>query len=355
MAKPKVPAHETAKHAARIAKLKLVSDTAPGIQRLKGGRSVTFRFRGRPVRSTTTLQRIRSLVIPPAWTDVWICRSPQGHIQATGRDARGRKQYKYHPRWREVRDQTKYERLASFGNVLPKIRARVRRDLARPHLPREKVLATVVRLMETTSLRVGNEEYVRSNGSYGLTTLRDRHVAVRGPVLRFCFRGKSGKLRDVELTDRRLARIVRRCRDLPGQMLFQYVDDTRRRRTVTSGDVNDYLREISGYDFTAKDFRTWTGTLLGARCLQKVRVPRNQREVKRRCNEVVHAVAEQLGNTDAVCRKSYIHPLVLEAVGKEEWLRRFIRGPSSGLATAAAWERFLVRAIKDYQRPRRAA
>lgn len=342
------------RHAARIARLTHVSDDEPGIERVPRRNGFAYRYRGRPLRATAALARIRSLVIPPAWTDVWICHSPHGHIQATGRDARGRKQYKYHARWHEVRGETKYGRMAMFGELLPKIRARVRRDLARPDLSREKVLATVVRLMESTGLRVGSETYVQSNGSYGLTTLRDRHVAVRGPSIHFCFRGKSGKLREVELNDRRLAKIVRRCRDLPGQKLFQYLTEDGKRDTITSSDVNEYLREISGYDFTAKDFRTWTGTMQGARCLHLIVPPRNLREVKRRYNELVHAVAEHLGNTDAVCRKSYIHPLVLEAVGNAEQLQRFNRGPT-GTATSAAWDRFLVRAIKAYDRPRRAA
>jgi DNA topoisomerase I len=342
------------RRSARAARLTHVTDAEPGIARVTHRGAFAYRHpTGRPVREAATLKRIRSLAIPPAWTDVWICSSPQGHIQATGRDVRGRKQYKYHARWSEERGETKYERMALFGVALPKIRAAVRRDLAGAELSQRKILATIVRLMETTGLRVGNEQYARTNGSYGLTTLRDRHVTVRGHDVRFCFRGKSGKVRETAVNDRRLAMIVRRCRDLPGQKLFQYVNGDGIRRTITSGDVNDYLREISGSDFTAKDFRTWVGTLLGAICLHQVEAPRNQREIKRLTNEVVHKVAEQLGNTDAVCRKSYIHPLVLNAVGDQATLERFARGPR-GRGTSA-WERFLVRAIKAYDRPRRAA
>lgn len=342
------------RRAAQAARLVHVVDTEPGFERVRNGDGFRYHFRGRTIRAHRTLQRIESLVIPPAWTEVWICRSPLGHIQATGRDARGRKQYKYHPRWHEVRDQSKYGRMALFGKLLPKIRARVRRDLRERELTRPKVLAAVVRLMETTGLRVGNEEYARSNGSYGLTTLRDRHVAVRAAAIRLCFPGKSGKAWEVQLHDRRLASIIRRCRDLPGQKLFQYLADDGRRRTIRSSDVNEYLREICGHDFTAKDFRTWAGTLCGARCLSRIESPKSVREVKRRAKEVVHAVAEQLGNTDAVCRKSYIHPLVLEAISTGAVLRRFSQGPRGRAATKGAWERFVVREIQNYDRSHRA-
>ena len=252
------------------------------------------------------------MAIPPAWTDVWIALDPRGHLQAVGRDARGRKQYRYHPRWREVRDRTKYERMLSFARALPRIRRRVRRDLAKPGLPREKVLATIVRLLETTFLRIGNAEYAKENESYGLTTLRARHVRVHGPRLRFRFRGKGGRLREVELEDRRLARILRRCQEIPGQELFRYLDDEGEPRSIGSGDVNDYLREISGEDFTAKDFRTWAGTLLAATAFAAARARAAEAASEREVIRVVREVAERLGNTPAVCRKCYIHPVVVD-------------------------------------------
>lgn len=351
------PTHQSrtaSRSAARAAGLKHVCDTNEGIERVKCGAGFIYRYRGRPVTAAATLNRIQCLVIPPAWKEVWICRSPRGHIQATGRDARGRKQYKYHASWHAVRDQSKYARMAVFGTSLPRIRAGVRRDLARPTLSREKVLATIVKLMETTNLRVGNEVYAQSNGSYGLTTLRDRHVAVRGSSVRLCFRGKSGKIREVELSDRRLASIIRQFRDLPGQKLFQYVTANGQRETITSSSVNHYLREISGCDFTAKDFRTWAGTTLGARCLLRMEPPRSPREAKQRANEVVHTVARHLGNTDAVCRKSYIHPLVLDAIAHDALLKRMMHGPTGRTPTPVAWERFLVREIRHYDRSRMA-
>jgi DNA topoisomerase-1 len=254
--------------AARAAGLRDTSDDQPGIRRVRCGRG--FRYQGpdgRPVRDEDTLKRIRSLTIPPAWTDVWICPQQSGHLQATGRDARGRKQYRYHPRWRATRDESKYDRMVAFGLALPRIRARVEADLALPGLPRAKVLATVVRLLETTLVRVGNEEYARANGSFGLTTLRTRHVAVTGATIHFAFRGKSGVRHHIDVRDRRLARVVRRCRDLPGQLLFQYLDESGQRHGY-SADVNDYLREAAGEEFTAKDFRTWGGTVLAVATLR---------------------------------------------------------------------------------------
>ncbi len=251
---------------AQAAGLRYVSDTQPGIRRKRAGKGFVYvGTDGKTIRDAKELARIRSLAIPPAYTDVWICPSPNGHIQATGRDARGRKQYRYHPKWREVRDETKFGRMLAFSEALPKIRARLERDLSLPGLPREKVLATVVRLLECTCIRVGNDEYAKSNRSFGLTTLQDRHVEISGSNLRFEFRGKSGKMHKVDLNDRRLARIVQRCQDLPGEDLFQYLDDDGVRQTIGSGDVNDYIREISGQEFTAKDFRTWAGTLLADR------------------------------------------------------------------------------------------
>src|SRR5919107_4252189 len=255
---------------AQAAGLRYVSDTQPGIRRKKAGKGFTYGGTdGKLIRDEKELARIRSLAIPPAYTDVWICPSPQGHIQATGRDARGRKQYRYHPKWREVRDETKFGRMLAFSEALPKIRARLEQDLSRPGLPREKGLATVVRLLECTCIRVGNDEYAKANRSFGLTTLQDRHVEISGSNLRFEFRGKSGKVHKVDLNDRRLARIVRRCQALPGEDLFQYIDDDGVRQTIGSGDVNDYIREISGQEFTAKDFRTWSGTLLAVAALSE--------------------------------------------------------------------------------------
>jgi DNA topoisomerase-1 len=300
--------------AARRARLRYVADTRPGIRRLRCGRS--FRYvdaRGKAIRDPDELQRLRRLAIPPAWTDVWICPDPNGHLLATGRDARGRKQYRYHPRWRQVRDETKYDRMIAFGRALPRVRAQVARDLAKPGLPREKVLATVVRLLETTLIRVGNGEYARANRSFGLTTLRNKHVAIRGGTLHFEFRGKHGIEHEVDLRDPRLARIVKQCRDLPGQELFQYLDADGVRRSIDSSDVNEYLRQVSGDDFTAKDFRTWAGTVLAARALQEIAPHKSQRQAKRNVVKAIESVAMLLGNTQAICRKCYVHPAVVDA------------------------------------------
>jgi len=252
------------------------------------------------------------LAIPPAWRDVWICPIAHGHLQATGIDAKGRKQYRYHPRWRAVRDETKYDRMRLFGRALPGIRARVERDLARSGLPREKILATIVRLLETTLIRVGNEEYARQNASFGLTTMQDRHVDISGATLTFEFRGKSGISHSIDLTDRRLAKIVKRSQDLPGYELFQYLDEQGTRRSVDSADVNAYLKEISGEEFTAKDFRTWAGTVLAARALQEFQTFDSQAQAKRNVVQAIEAVAKRLGNTKAVCRKCYVHPRVID-------------------------------------------
>jgi DNA topoisomerase I len=302
------------KAAARSAGLRYVDDRRPGISRVKRGRGVSYRGPdGRPIRDRETLTRIRSLAVPPAWRSVWICPDPQGHVQATGRDAKGRKQYRYHPRWREVRDSTKYERMIAFGRALPVIRKRVEKDLALPGLPREKILATVVRLLEVTLIRVGNEEYAKRNDSFGLATMRDRHVHVNGSALRFEFRGKSGIAHAVDLEDRRLARIVRQSRDLPGYELFQYIDDAGERRAIDAADVNAYLKSIAGDEFTAKDFRTWSGTVLAARALHEVAAFDSQAQAKRNVLRAIEAVAKRLGNTRAVCRKCYIHPEVVNA------------------------------------------
>jgi DNA topoisomerase I len=297
---------------AKAAGLRYVTEGGPGITRRRVGKGfVYFNPDHTPVHDDETLSRIRALAIPPAWTEVWIAPAAHAHLQATGRDVKGRKQYRYHARWREVRDATKYDRMIVFGRLLPAIRRRTGRDLARPGLPRPKILATVVRLLESTLIRVGNEEYAKSNQSFGLTTMRDRHVDVRGPRIRFQFKGKSGKLHEVALTDRRLARIVKRTQDLPGYELFQYVDEAGRPRTIESTDVNAYLREITGEEFTAKDFRTWAGTVLAARALQEARAVESQRQAKRELTRAIETVAKRLGNTATICRKCYIHPAVI--------------------------------------------
>jgi DNA topoisomerase-1 len=314
--KPTTPPPEVVSdpvESAQAAGLRYVSDIQPGIRRKRAGKGFSYVGPdGKAIKDAKELSRIRSLAIPPAYTDVWICPNPNGHIQATGRDARGRKQYRYHPKWREVRDDTKFGRMLAFSAALPTIRARVERDLGLAGLPREKVLATVVRLLECTCIRVGNDEYAKSNGSYGLTTLQDRHVKVSGSNLRFEFRGKSGKTHKVDLNDRRLARIVERCQDLPGEDLFQYEDDEGVRQTIGSGDVNDYIRQISGQEFTAKDFRTWAGTLAGVEALREAGVWATQRQAKSNILRAIDQVAEQLNNTRAVCRKYYVHPAVLD-------------------------------------------
>ena len=300
--------------AAKAAGLRHVHDDRPGIVRepVKDG----FRYldaKGEPVEDEATLKRIRSLAIPPAWTDVWICPQANGHLQATGRDARGRKQYRYHPKWREVRDEVKYERMIKFGKALPQIRKEVDRALSLPGLPREKVLATIVYLLEATMMRIGNDEYARENKSYGLTTLRNRHVRIDGSEVEFRFRGKSGVVHDVKVHDRRLARIIQRTRDLPGQDLFQYLDEDGETHTVGSSDVNDYLRTITGEDYTAKDFRTWSGTVLAAMALQEFEAVDSDTQAKKNVVRAIESVAERLGNTPSVCRKCYVHPAVLDS------------------------------------------
>jgi DNA topoisomerase-1 len=299
---------------AKIASLRYVNDATSGIKRRRTGKGFVYiDSDGKPVRDPEEIRRIRALAIPPAWKDVWICPIPHGHLQATGRDAKGRKQYRYHPRWREIRDENKYERIITFAKFLPRIRKRVNRDLSLPGLPREKVLATVVRLLETTFIRVGNEEYARANRSYGLATLRDRHVDVSGSKVRFQFRGKSGIEHSVDLDDRRIAKIIKRCQDLPGYELFQYIGDDGERYSVDSADVNDYLREITGAEFSTKDFRTWAGTVLAARALIELEAFESEAHAKRNVVQAVESVAKKLGNTKAVCRKCYIHPAVINA------------------------------------------
>jgi len=298
--------------AAESAGLVYVSDEEPGIRRRRAGKGFTYVGPdGKPVRDEKTLGRIRKLAIPPAYTDVWVCPLHNGHIQATGRDAKGRKQYRYHPRWREVRDSTKFEHIIDFAKALPAIRARIDADMAKRGLPREKVLATVVHLLENTLIRVGNLDYAKQNKSYGLTTLRDRHVDVDGGALRFEFKGKSGKTWKLQVKDRRIARIVKACQDVPGQHLFQYFDENGERHAVTSSDVNAYLREISGRDITAKDFRTWAGTVLAAMALSEFEVFDSNAKAKKNVRAAIEKVSARLGNTPTICRKCYIHPEVL--------------------------------------------
>jgi len=299
---------------AKASGLRYVTDSSPGITRQRFGTG--FKYidpRGKRLRSAEVLRRIQSLAIPPAWVDVWISPSPDGHLQATGRDARGRKQYRYHPRWREVRDQTKYDRMMAFGRILPSLRETVENDLMQPGLPRAKVIATVVKLLETTLIRVGNEAYARENKSFGLTTMRNKHVKVRGTRIRFEFRGKSGVDFELDIHNRRLAKIVKRCQELPGQELFQYVDEEGQRRSIDSSDVNAYIREVTGDEFTAKDFRTWAGTVLAARAFQEVKRFNSKAQAKRNIVKAIETVAKRLGNTRAVCRKCYVHPAVVNS------------------------------------------
>jgi DNA topoisomerase I len=302
---------EDPKEAAASAGLRYVSDESPGIMRWRKGASfVYYDKEGKRIRNPLELKRIRSLAIPPAWEKVWICAQANGHLQATGIDAKGRKQYRYHPTWRTVRDEAKFERLLSFAEVLPKIRAKVDEDMRRADLSREKVLATIVRLLEISLIRIGNEEYAKENNSFGLTTMRNRHVEVEGATIKFQFRGKSGKKHNVEVSDRRVARIIQKCQDLPGQQLFQYEDQAGEVAAIGSEDVNDYLQRITGQPFTAKDFRTWAGTILAAIALGKMEEVDSQTLAKKNIVTAIEAVAGLLGNTVAICRKCYIHPAV---------------------------------------------
>ena len=308
---------QAAEEAARQASLAYVSDTEPGIRRRKAGDGFSFvGTNGKPLTDRKTLARILSLVIPPAWTDVWICRDSDGHIQATGRDQRGRKQYRYHPRWSESRDGVKYSNLADFARALPKIRERIDTDLRRRELPRERVVASIVWLLDNTMIRVGNAVYARDNKSFGLTTLKTRHVEIEGSKLRFAFKGKSGKEWKLKLVDRRMAKIMRSIQDLPGQHLFQYIDDTGERRAVRSQDVNDYIRDASDGDFSSKHFRTWGGTVRALALFAELPLPDTKAGVARAMNIAIDEVAQHLGNTRTVCRKCYIHPQVMESWSK---------------------------------------
>jgi DNA topoisomerase I len=320
---PSSQAHASAASATTVAAavdavaaaLRYVSDHQPGIRRRRSGKGFVYlNSKGRGIHDLATLQRIRQLVIPPAWTNVWISPLPNGHLQATGRDAKGRKQYRYHDHWRQVRDDAKFDRLIEFGAALPKLRRRVQRDLRLRGICREKVLASIVSLLESTSIRIGNDEYARVNGSFGLTTLRNHHVQVNGQSIHFHFRGKSGKVHTIDVSDPRIACIMKQCQDLPGHELFEYLDDAGNPHEVNSEDVNQYLREVTGQDFTAKDFRTWNGTLLTIEIFRHCqRDASRPSATKKIINTAVRQVAEQLGNTIAVCRKCYIHPAVIEA------------------------------------------
>jgi DNA topoisomerase-1 len=298
---------------AKEAGLRYIVDDRPGIQRRRAGKG--FRYigaDGKTIRDRETLARIRSLVIPPAWKDVWISPVANGHLQATGRDAKGRKQSRYHPNWRAVRDETKYEHLLEFGQALPQIRKRIDEDLSLPGLPRQKILATLARLLESTLIRVGNTEYAKSNKSYGLTTMRNKHTHVEGSKVTFSFQGKSGVRHAIKLTDHRVANIIKRCQNLPGQELFQYLDEEGATHTIDSQDVNEYLREISGRDITAKDFRTWAGTVMACILLRQAEAFTSEAQAKRNVVRAIQEVARRLGNTPAVCRKCYVHPAVLD-------------------------------------------
>jgi len=300
--------------AAESAGLRYVSDARPGIRRRQSGKGFTYtRADGSRLTEADVLRRIKALAIPPAWTDVWICPFADGHVQATGRDARGRKQYRYHPRFREVRESTKYEHVVTFAQLLPSIRAKVREHMALRGLPRERVLATVVHLLETTLIRVGNDDYAQQNNSYGLTTLKGRHVAVNGNEVRFRFTGKSGKQWSLHVRDRRIAKIIRACQELPGQELLQYVDEDGKAQDVTSSDVNAYLKEITGNDITAKDFRTWAGTVLAAMALNEMQAFASAAQAKRNLKTAIESVAGLLGNTATICRKCYVHPQILSS------------------------------------------
>lgn len=348
------------KESAQAAGLRYVTDAKPGIRRIRCGKG--FRYTapgGATIHDAETLQRIRSLVIPPAWSGVWISAIPNGHLQATGRDARGRKQSRYHPRWREVRDETKYERLVQFAQALPAIRERVKADLATPGLPRQKVLATIVSLMEQTHIRVGNQEYAKENGSYGLTTLRNKHVEVKGSQVTFSFQGKSKVHHTISLEDRRLARVIKQCEDLPGYELFQYVDEEGERHAIDSSDVNEYLCEITGHHFTAKDFRTWAGSVLACDLLRGMGGFESATQAKKNVVAAIKAVALKLGNTPAVCKKCYVHPAVLEAylggITIEEAKAELEQEISEHAGTLHDEERVLLRLLEQRSRLDQAA
>jgi DNA topoisomerase I len=334
---------------AEKAGLEYVNDGEPGIRRQRRGTGFSYLdSNGKAVRDPYAIARIRSLAIPPAWTDVWVCASENGHLQATGRDAKGRKQYRYHMDFVAIRDSAKYERLVEFAKVLPAARAAVAEQMALPGLPRGKVLATIVHLLDSTLIRVGNDSYARENDSYGITTLRNSHVRVAGGELRFQFKGKSGKSWRVTVRDRRVAKIIRSCQELPGQHLFQYLDETGNALRITSTDVNEYLRALTGQEVTAKDFRTWAGTVLAANLLQEIGRPESEAAAKRQIRAALQQVAARLGNTVAICRKCYVHPSVLEVYSAGELRLRRLASKDGGLRPEeAATLRFLQRRLKS--------
>ena len=343
------------RESARDAGLRYVTDARPGIRRIRSGRGFRYlRPDGSPVSDRAQVDWIKRLAIPPAWSDVWICPDQRGHLQATGRDARGRKQYRYHPDWRAQRDEVKYDRLLDFAGALPRIRRRVRRDLSLVGLPREKVLAAAVRLLETTLLRVGNTEYARDNKSFGLTTLRNRHATVRASTVRLRFVGKSGRETEVTLEDRRLARIIGRLQDLPGQELFQYLGDDREPHAIGSEDVNAYLQEVTGADFTAKDFRTWAGSVHAAAALSGADVPERDSQAKRNVVRTMELVSEELGNTPAVSRSAYVHPSIIDAYLEGDLARpaasRGGRAPGSDPGSLKVREAELVALLRRRRR-----
>jgi DNA topoisomerase-1 len=344
---------KTAAHyrtSARSAGLRYVTDGVDGIRRQRSGKGwIYFHPGGRRITDHGVTKRLNSLAIPPAWTDVWICPDPDGHIQATARDARGRKQYRYHPQYREARDRSKFRRMLEFSEVLPRLRERIERDLRADDLSRRQLLAAVVRLLDRTLIRVGNDEYVRENRSYGLTTLRRRHLTIDGSMLRFSFRGKSGVEHSIAVADPRLARIIQRCKSLPGEELFQYRDKSGKRHLVSSDDVNEYLREIAGHDISAKDFRTWGGTMLAAVELRRRGEAASRRETERNIIAAIDAVAERLGNTRAVCRKYYVHPALIDAYRMGETVPETPTGRKARQRRGAALRRDEVAVLQFLQ------
>ncbi|MDQ1472114.1 MAG: topoisomerase [Bryobacterales bacterium] len=343
------------KKSAILAGLRYVRCDSAGFTRRAAGKGFSYiDLDGRPIRDKETLRRIRSLVIPPAWKNVWICSLEHGHLQATGVDARGRRQYRYHPNYRQIRNQTKFHRMLAFAKALPAIRESVEQDLKLPGLPREKVIATVVRLLETTFIRIGNEEYAKQNASFGLTTLHNRHVKIEGSTIRFSFRGKSAQDHDITVQDKRLARIVRDCRDLPGYDLFQYVDHLGQTRSIDSSDVNEYLREACGEDFTAKDFRTWAGTVQTALALAEIGPFSSETEAKRIIAAAIKNTASRLGNRPATCRNYYVHPAVTDGY-LDGTLLKVVRPPDETDEAAASTdlhpeERAVVKLLQGWRR-----
>lgn len=348
MSVPELPVDPV--ESAKIAGLRYVNSNGPGIGRRRAGKGFIYiGVDSRPIRDREVIRRIQSLVIPPAWQDVWICPVANGHLQAVGRDAKGRKQYRYHPEYREIRNKTKFTRMAAFGAALPRIREQVEQDLSLRGLPKRKVLAVVVRLLETTCMRIGNDEYAKQNNSFGLTTLRNRHVQNEGRTLRFKFRGKSGQVHDIELKDYRLARLIQQMQDLPGYQLFEYVDDDGRPAAISSEDVNEYLKEITGEDFTAKDFRTWVGTGIVCLALEKIGCSSSATGMKRNIVAAIKSTAARLGNRPAVCRKYYLHPAVFRAYEEGTLLEQLSKSSPNGTLRGLRREELAVAAlVKEY-------